>query len=418
MVDFAMLPPEINSGLMYSGAGSGPMLAAATAWEGLAVELQTTASSYAALVSNLTDGPWQGPSSAAMVTAAVPQISWLSGTAEQAEQAAGKATAAATAYEMAFAASVPPSEIAANRALLMSLLATNFLGQNTAAIAATEAQYGEMWAQDAAAMYGYSGASAQASTLTPFNTAAQAVTPGGLADQFAAVAQAAAPRVGVDVEALKAVPNTLLQMAGFTNTPPWLTDLDVALNALGVTGHAFNANGDGIIAAGLAGDLLEGLTGSQTLDASTGFDAFIRLVSPVRLFSTAFKDIQGLSQALVPSAGKAAEGAAHAAEGAAKAAEGALGGGVRGIAGLVGNALPVGRLRVPASWAGVAAPVPTQPVVSLNGLGSAAAAEPATNAFGGMPMMGTGTGRSAAGHFAAPRYGFKPTVAAHPLAGG
>jgi hypothetical protein len=101
--------------------------------------------------------------------------------------------------------------------------------------------------------------------------------------------------------------------------------------ALGVTGHAFNANGDGIIVAGLAGDLLEGLTGSQTLDASTGFDAFIRLISPTRLFTTAFKDIQGLSPAIMPPASHAAEGAAKAAEGAAKSAEHAISGAVGGV---------------------------------------------------------------------------------------
>ena len=40
-MDFAMLPPEVNSGRMYAGPGSGPMLAAATAWDGLAAELQS-----------------------------------------------------------------------------------------------------------------------------------------------------------------------------------------------------------------------------------------------------------------------------------------------------------------------------------------------------------------------------------------
>ena len=35
-MDFAMLPPEVNSGRMYAGPGSGPMLAAAAAWDGLA----------------------------------------------------------------------------------------------------------------------------------------------------------------------------------------------------------------------------------------------------------------------------------------------------------------------------------------------------------------------------------------------
>src|SRR5947209_16211448 len=179
MLDFAQLPPEINSGLMYSGAGAAPMLAAAAAWEGLATELRTTASSFRSLVTGLTDGPWQGPAAASMAAAAASQVAWLSSTGVQAEDAAAQAVAAAGAYEAAFAATVPPPEIAANRALLTVLLATNFVGQNTAAIAATEAQYAEMWAQDAAAMYGYAGASAAAATLTPFAPAAQATDPTG-----------------------------------------------------------------------------------------------------------------------------------------------------------------------------------------------------------------------------------------------
>jgi PPE-repeat protein len=418
MVDFALLPPEINSALMYSGPGSGPMLAAATAWEGLAAELEITAASYGALINDLTDGPWQGLSATSMVAAAMPQTSWLSGTAGQAEQAASQAVAAASAYEAAFAQTVPPPEIAANRALLMALLATNFLGQNTAAIAATEAQYAEMWAQDAAAMYGYAGASA-AATLAPFNPTQQATNPAGPANQAAAVGQAVTTSAGANTNSLQSIPNTLLGLGGFTNTPPWATDPNVLLNSLGLTGFTWNANGDGIVVPGVFGDMLEGLTGSATLDASTPFDTYIRLVSPTRLTTTAFKDVQGLAQGLMPAAGKAAEGAAHAAEGAAKAAEGAAGAGLRGVAGSVGSALPVGGLRVPAAWAGVAAPGPTPAVVNLNGLGSAAtAAEPATNAFGGMPLMGTGGGRAAATHFAAPRYGFKPTVVAQPPAGG
>lgn len=46
-MDFGLLPPEINSGRMYTGPGPGPMLAAATAWDGLAVELHATAAGYA-----------------------------------------------------------------------------------------------------------------------------------------------------------------------------------------------------------------------------------------------------------------------------------------------------------------------------------------------------------------------------------
>ena len=52
---------------------------------------------------------------------------------------------AASAFETAFAATVPPPVIAANRAQLAMLVATDFLGINSAAIMATEALYAEMW---------------------------------------------------------------------------------------------------------------------------------------------------------------------------------------------------------------------------------------------------------------------------------
>jgi PPE-repeat protein len=189
--DFGALPPEINSGRIYSGPGSAPLLAAATAWDALASELQTTAASYASTIGELTTS-WQGPSSAAAADAAAPYTAWLSDTAAQAEQTASQAQAAAAAYEAAFAASIPPPVIAANRALLAALVATNFLGQNTPAIAATEATYAEFWAQDAGAMYGYAGAVAAASQLTAFTPAPATTNDSGQANQAAATAQSAA----------------------------------------------------------------------------------------------------------------------------------------------------------------------------------------------------------------------------------
>ncbi|MGH3552909.1 MAG: PPE family protein, partial [Mycobacterium sp.] len=150
-MDFGALPPEINSGRMYSGPGSGPMLAAAAAWDGLGSELSSAAASYSSVLSGLASG-WMGPAAMSMAAAAAPYVAWMSTTAIQAEQAGAQAKAAAGAHDAAFAMHVPPPVIAANRSLLMSLIATNILGQNTPAIAATEAHYAEMWAQDAAAM--------------------------------------------------------------------------------------------------------------------------------------------------------------------------------------------------------------------------------------------------------------------------
>ncbi|MGP0081541.1 PPE family protein, partial [Mycobacterium sp.] len=87
MFDFGALPPEINSGRMYVGAGSGPMLAAAAAWDDLAAELQSTGASYGSTIESLATGPWTGPSSIAMAAAAAPYVAWINSTGAQAEQA-------------------------------------------------------------------------------------------------------------------------------------------------------------------------------------------------------------------------------------------------------------------------------------------------------------------------------------------
>jgi PPE-repeat protein len=195
-MDFATLPPEVNSARMYAGPGSGPMLAAAEAWESIATELYSTANSYQSVISGLTSGQWLGPSSVTMAAAAASFAAWMSATAAQADQTASQATAAASAYEAAFAATVPPEEVAANRTLLMQLVATNVLGQNTSAIAATETQYSEMWAQDVGAMYGYAGSSASASQVTPFSSPQQNTNSGGAASQSTAVEQAANTSAG------------------------------------------------------------------------------------------------------------------------------------------------------------------------------------------------------------------------------
>ena len=186
-MDFGNYPPEINSARMYAGAGSGPMLAAAEAWDTLAAELHSVANSYQSVISGLTAGPWQGPASTSMSAAAASYVSWLNATAVQAEETAAQAKSAAAAYQTAFTATVPPAMVAANRSQLMTLIATNVFGRNTQAIAANEAQYGQMWAQDVAAMYGYSASSSSATQLTPFNPPQQNTNPGGSAGQSAAV---------------------------------------------------------------------------------------------------------------------------------------------------------------------------------------------------------------------------------------
>ncbi|MEZ0364641.1 PPE family protein [Mycobacterium sp. pUA109] len=235
-MDFATLPPEVNSAKMYSGPGSGPMLAAASAWDGLATELYSTAASYGSVLSALTS-QWVGPSSAAMAGAAAPYASWMVGTAAQAEQTALQAKAAAGAYEAAFAATVPPPVIAANRSLLATLVATNILGQNTPAIAATEAHYAEMWAQDAAAMFGYADAAAAATQLTPFTSPPQTTNDSGVETQSVAVAQATGTSASSNVQTqlsqlISQVPNTLQSLTTNATSTSASSPLESLISAL------------------------------------------------------------------------------------------------------------------------------------------------------------------------------------------
>ncbi len=227
MLDFGALPPEINSGRMYVGAGSGPMLAAAAAWDSLAAELQSTAASYGSTIQSLTIGPWTGPSSIAMAAAATPYVAWMNATGAQAEQAASQAKIAAGAYETAFAAMVPPPVITANRALLAALVATNILGQNTPAIAATEAHYMEMWAQDAAGMYAYAGASSTASQLTSFTEPPQTTNAAAAVLQPAATSTPAASSIGSQLVAL------------IESIPTWLHTLATNITSLPTTSSSF-----------------------------------------------------------------------------------------------------------------------------------------------------------------------------------
>jgi PPE-repeat protein len=219
MIDFAMFPPEINSGRMYAGPGAGPMTAASAAWDALADDLYLAAAAYGYVVSDLTSS-WLGPSSISMATAAATYVSWITAAAAQAALTAAQATAAVAAYDAAFAMTVPPPVIAANRALLLALVATNFFGQNTPAIMATEALYVEMWAQDAAAMYGYAGASLAASALTPFTTPPESTSPSGLGGMAAAVTQAVSTSAGTSAQTVAPLSSTALPGAlpGFAST--------------------------------------------------------------------------------------------------------------------------------------------------------------------------------------------------------
>ncbi|MCV7077438.1 PPE family protein [Mycobacterium szulgai] len=405
MVDYGLLPPEINSGRIYAGPGVGPMLAAAGAWSGLAADFQAAAAGHRSVILELTSGPWVGPASAALVAAASPFISWMDGGAEDAGQAASQAFAAAAAYEVAFAASVPPPVIAANRALLAVLVATNFLGQNTPAIAATEALYLEFWAQDAAAMYNYAGNSAAATQLAELPEPAEVVDPGGLADQAIAVLKSAGQAVQAQINSVGA---QLMPRVG---------------DVLQTLSSPLNGQGAAI---------------DQWIMANTPFDDLVPLyskyISPY-MNSVAFgfqdtlfvgDETAGVAKlgSLACDLGTAAQAAGQAAQAAGQAAAGAganvgasLGGGVGGIAAALGKAVPLGSgLSVPASWASASGAGGPGVTAIGNATSISAAAEGAASNVPVAPPFGqfvnAGNGRRT------PAYGHRLTFVARPPAAG
>ena len=363
-MDFGALPPEVNSARMYAGPGPGSMVSAASAWDGLATELRSTASSYGSVITELTDESWVGPSSTAMAAAATPYVAWLNAAAEGAEQTAAQAKSAASAYQAAFGMMVPPPLIAANRAQLASLTATNLFGLNTPAIATTEAQYGEMWAQDATAMYGYAGNSAAASTLTAFTAPPSTTNQGGVASQAAAVTQAAGASTGAGVQSTlsqltSAVPTALQNLASpaasSTSLTTVLSDIE---SALGLTSSATTgplANLSNLLSDELPGFSLGGtLTGLVTdyayLPGFMGIFLANDAIAPAMGTGSPKQWLHKLPRVQPP----------HLAGGAAAAAAGgALGsgfaGGAGGFAGL-GQAASVGTLSVPQGWGWAATP--------------------------------------------------------------
>lgn len=390
-VDFAMLAPEINSARMYAGPGSGPMLAAASAWNGLSAELRSAALSYGSTLSALTSEEWLGPASAAMAAAAMPYVAWLNTTAAQAEQTATQAEASAAAYEAAFAATVPPPVIAANRAQLATLIATNVLGQNTAAIAATEALYGEMWAQDAATMYGYAGSSAGATRLAMFTEPKQTTSQDGQARQAAAVGQATASSAGNQQATWSqlntAVPDALQTLSSPTTSPTTPPSSPSGLSSiLDPNSNFWNT----ITSTGALdpAQVVQTVTSSTLIGSTAG--ALNDLASGAPLATGVEAGARGLS-------GLAGVGNAGASVSAG-----------------LGRASLVGPLSVPPSWA-PPAPVPSPLGTALGGTPMVAPPPAMAAGLPGMPFspMGShGLGR------AVPQYGFRPNFVVRPPAAG
>lgn len=199
MIEFGALPPEINSARMYAGDGAASLVSAAAGWQAIASGLIAAAGGMGAVTAGLVGNAWSGPSSAMMGMSSMQFMEWVIQTAARAEMTAAAALAAADAHATAFAATIPPPEVERNQITTATLIATNFMGVNSAAIAASQAQYEEYWAQDASAMYTYAAANqtlAASLNAPPFLPAIPNTDPAGVGAQAAAVAQAGGEGVG------------------------------------------------------------------------------------------------------------------------------------------------------------------------------------------------------------------------------
>jgi PPE-repeat protein len=328
MLDFGALPPEVNSGRMYAGPGSSSIMAAASAWEATASQLDSVARGYTAVLAGLQGKSWSGTASTAMVAAAQPYIEWMAAAAATAEQTAGQARAAGAAYESAYAAMVLPAMVTANRTQYEAMAAANVFGQYTTQIAAAEAEYAQMWAQDAAAMYNYAAASSAASTVTSFGEPPQTTTATAAPAQAAAVAQAAASSSASTSQ------STLSQL---------LTALPQQLQSLATGGSS------GAAAA----------TGPSSLPLVDAFYDFNQTIFPLiaaAAFTRTFFSGGSYSLAASKAAADQDKGAPKVGEGDAGAPAGKppslVSAGARApVLAEAGRAAPIGRLSVPQSWA-------------------------------------------------------------------
>jgi PPE-repeat protein len=343
-----------------------------------------------------------------MAAAAAPYLGWLSTTAEQANQAAIQARSAAAAYDAAFAATVPPPLIAQNRALLMSLVATNILGQSTPAIAATEAQYAEMWAQDATAMYAYAGASAAASALTPFTPPQQNTNPARVGAQATVVAQVgtlapAAHSQATLSQLISTVPKVCCKGSPrrvSSGASTWLKDLVSLLSTVSPNmGTLLSALSGGLFNASGVMYIVSALPAAQAPVAAAAQGA----------------TLAGWSGSGVGTSGSTALGGAALPTGLSRTAAPAI----------LRRAASINALSVPQTWAG-AVPAIGRAATALPEAVMVGMSEAGTDGLGpwysGMPLMGGvaaergGGGVSRRGGGAAARYGFSPIVMRRSLA--
>ncbi|MGB6149719.1 MAG: PPE domain-containing protein, partial [Mycolicibacter algericus] len=224
-------------------------------------------------------------------------------------------------------------------------------GQNAPAIAANQAEYGAMWAQDTGAMYSYASASAAATTLTPFSRPPQNTNPTGEATQANAVAQSSGSAAGTSAQSI------IDQILNFNLAETQIGKDFLALNG-SFSGMQAVIGGLGYTASGSMFTIVPGVNAAITASSAMTSAMSAAGVVPVSAVTT------------LPEIGSA---------GATLAGSSSAGAGGQALAGL-GRAGSVGGLTVPPSWGAAASPLAA---ASSNNIRLAAAAAP-TSGMAGM----------------------------------
>jgi len=400
--DLGLLPPEVTSAQIYAGPGSGSLMAAAAAWNGIAGELTSAALSYDNIVTTLSGEEWLGPASAAMVSAVQPYLEWMTTSAAQAEEAGAQAQSAAAAYETVLAAVTPPPAILLNRTELAQAMATNVLGQNIGVISQLEAQYQEFWANNTAALYNYANQSAAATKLTAFKNAPTVANPAAATTSTAANTGTSAARVQQTLQQyLQGIQTAIGQLSTPKGTGKLVGQIG-AENPL-LTQVWFLLTGNSVLPSNLG----------SVVNAYTPYASFFYNTEGLPYFSVGMGNFGVQISKTLGWIGGAAAPAAAAVPKGLPGLGGLLGG--AGAAAHLGSATSIGKLSVPATWAGAVQAAPHASAIPVSSVSAAPEAGGPGNLLGGMPLAGAGSGTAGA---AGPRYGFRPTVMARPPLGG
>ena len=397
-----MLPPEISSTQIYAGPGSGSLMAAAAAWNGVAAEMTSGALGLDQVITALSSEEWLGGASAAMVSAVQPYLEWMTTSAAQAEEAAAQAQSAAAAYETVLAAVTPPPAILLNRTELAQAMATNVLGQNNGVISQLEAQYQEFWANNTAALYNYANQSAAATKLTAFKSPPTVANPAAATTSTAANTGTSAARVQQTLQQyLQGIQTAIGQLSTPKGTGKLVGQIG-AENPL-LTQVWFLLTGNSVLPSNLG----------SVVNAYTPYASFFYNTEGLPYFSVGMGNFGVQISKTLGWIGGAAAPAAAAVPKGLPGLGGLLGG--AGAAAHLGSATSIGKLSVPATWAGAVQAAPHASAIPVSSVSAAPEAGGPGNLLGGMPLAGAGSGTAGA---AGPRYGFRPTVMARPPLGG